>query len=54
MSTPHHRAGFAAPTQTAPQGDTLPVLIATLSLVVSIAILLTAVTMSAARAAQLF
>ena len=34
--------------------DTLPALIATLSLGVSIAVVLTAVTMSAARAAQLF
>ena len=34
--------------------DTLPALIATLSLGVSIAVVLTAVTVSAARAAQLF
>ena len=47
--------GFAVPAlrADAPQ-DTLPVLIATLSLGVSIAVVLTAVTFSAARAAQLF
>lgn len=47
--------GFAAPAPDphAPQG-TLPALIATLSLGVSIAVVLTAVTISAARAAQLF
>ena len=47
--------GFAAPARrlAAPQ-DTLPVLIATLSLSISIAVVLTAVTFSAARAAQLF
>ena len=47
--------GFAAPTPDAhpPQG-TLPVLIATLSLGLSIAVVLTAVTLNAARAAQLF
>ena len=47
--------GFAAPAPDphAPQG-TLPALIATLSLGVSIAVVLTAVTFSAARAAQLF
>jgi hypothetical protein len=49
-------AGFAAPTQQdAPRrGNALPVLIATLSLFLSIAIVLTAVTVSAARAGQLF
>ncbi len=53
---PTDSTGFAAPThdERATQGSTLPVLIATFSLVVSIAIVLTAVTMSAARAAQLF
>ena len=35
-------------------GKLLPVLVATVSLVLSIAVVLTAVTMSAARAAQLF
>ena len=47
--------GFAAPAlrAAAPQ-DTLPALIATLSLGASIAVVLTAVTFSAARAAQLF
>jgi hypothetical protein len=47
--------GFAmpAPDTHAPHG-TLPVLIATLSLGVSIAVVLTAVTLNAARAAQLF
>ena len=47
--------GFAVPAlrADAPQ-DTLPVLIATLSLGISIAVVLTAVTFSAARAAQLF
>ncbi|MEJ0078038.1 MAG: hypothetical protein WDO17_21885 [Alphaproteobacteria bacterium] len=49
------KVGFAMPAlrADAPQ-DTLPALIATLSLGVSIAVLLTAVTFSAARAAQLF
>jgi len=47
--------GFAAPMLRAEQPqDTLPALIATLSLSVSIAVVLTAVTFSAARAAQLF
>ena len=55
---------FKAPTPTgfavaprderAPHHGTLPALIATVSLVFSIAVVLTAVTMSAARAAQLF
>jgi hypothetical protein len=47
--------GFAVPAlrADAPQ-DTLPALIATLSLGVSIAVVLTAVSFSAARAAQLF
>ena len=54
---PTPSAGFAV----APRDErarqrehTLPVLIATLSLVLSIAVVLTAVTMSAARAAHLF
>ena len=49
-------AGFAAPTQhDAPRhGNALPALIATLSLFLSTAIVLTAVTRSAAGAAQLF
>ena len=49
-------SGFAgAPRdECAPCQETLPALIATLSLVFSIAVVLTAVTMSAARAAQLF
>jgi len=53
---PPETAGFAAPTQQdAPRhGNALPVLIATLSLFLSIAIVLTAVTVSAARAGQLF
>ena len=47
--------GFALPAlRAATPQDTLPVLIATLSLGVSIAVVLTAVTLSAARAAQLF
>jgi hypothetical protein len=47
--------GFAAPAlrADAPQ-DTLPALIAMLALGISIAVVLTAVTFSAARAAQLF
>jgi hypothetical protein len=45
--------GMPAPDTHAPQG-TLPALIATISLGVSIAVVLTAVTVSAARAAQLF
>ena len=47
--------GFALPALRADAvQDTLPALIATLSLGVSIAVVLTAVTFSAARAAQLF
>jgi hypothetical protein len=47
--------GFAAPPLCADTPrDTLPALIATLSLGVSIAVVLTAITFSAARAAQLF
>jgi hypothetical protein len=47
--------GFALPALRADAvQDTLPALIATLSLGVSIAVVLTAVTLSAARAAQLF
>lgn len=38
----------------APQRSTLPTLIATVALVLSIAVVVTAVSMSAARAAQLF
>lgn len=55
MFKPPTTFGFAAPAPDprAPQG-TLPALIATLSLGVSIAVVLTAVTLSAARAAQLF
>jgi hypothetical protein len=49
------KIGFAAPAARADSPrDTLPALIATLSLCVSIAVVLTAVTFSAARAAQLF
>jgi hypothetical protein len=50
------RHGFAvpAPSERAPDDNTLPALIATLSLSLSIAALLTAVTINAARAAQLF
>ena len=48
-------AGFTRPARDpALREGFLPALIATLSLGVSIAVLLTAVTMSAARAAQLF
>jgi hypothetical protein len=48
-------AGFAVATQAerAPHGTTLPVLIATVSLLLSTAVVLT-VMMSSARAAQLF
>jgi len=55
MFKPPTTFGFAAPTPDphAPQG-TLPALIATLSLGLSIAVVLTAVTLNAARAAQLF
>ena len=50
------KTGFAMPTpdERASQGSILPALIATISLVLSIAAVLTAVTMSAARAAHLF
>lgn len=49
-------SGFAvAPRDlSAPPHGTFPALIATVSLILSIAVVLTAVTMSAARAAQLF
>ena len=55
MFKPPTTFGFAAPVSDphAPQ-DTLPALIATLSLGASIAVVLTAVTLNAARAAQLF
>ena len=55
MFRPPTKFGFAVPRlgNHAPQ-DTLPALIATLSLGVSIAVVLTVVTFSAARAAQLF
>jgi hypothetical protein len=48
--------GFAVPPHplSAPHHDLLPILIATLSLVFSIAVVLTAVTISVERAAQLF
>ena len=48
--------GFAVapPDERAPHDGSLPALIATLSLAFSIAVVLTAVTMSGARAAQLF
>ena len=49
------KSGFALPAlRTDAPHDTLPALIATLSLGVSIAVVLTAVTLSAARAVQLF
>lgn len=52
---PTRSTGFAPPAQdTARHGSPLPALIATLALVFSIAVVLTAVSMSAARAAQLF
>jgi hypothetical protein len=55
MFTRSTKFGFAVPVlRTGVPHDTLPVLIATLSLGVSIAVVLTAVTLSAARAAQLF
>ena len=55
MFTRSTKIGFAAPAPRAePPQDTLPALIATLSLSASIAAVLTAVTFSAARAAQLF
>ncbi len=56
MFKPVTKTGFAVPAPDArsPHGSTLPALIATLSLVLSIAVLLTAVTLNAARAAQLF
>ena len=54
MFTRSTKFGFARPAlRAATPQDTLPVLIATLSLGVSIAVVLTA-TLSAARAAQLF
>lgn len=47
--------GFAAPTHPATRHESpLPALIATLSLGISIAVVLTVVTVNAARAAQLF
>jgi hypothetical protein len=55
MFRPPTKFGFAVPTLCIPAPeDTRPALIATLSLGVSIAVVLTAVTFSAARAAQLF
>jgi hypothetical protein len=52
---PAPSAGFAAPIPTVSRaGAALPALIASVSLVLSIAVVLTAVTMSAARAAHLF
>lgn len=55
MFTRSTKFGFAVPALRADAvRDTLPALIATLSLGVSIAVVLTAVTFSAARAAQLF
>ena len=50
------KLGFAVPArERAPHyGQAVPALIATLSLGLSIAVVLTAVTLSAARAAQLF
>jgi len=54
MLTRSRKFGFAVPALRADAAqDTLPALIATLSLGVSIAVVLTA-TLSAARAAQLF
>ena len=54
MFTRSTKFGFAVPAlRAAAAQDTLPALIATLSLGVSIAVVLTA-TLSAARAAQLF
>jgi hypothetical protein len=50
------KTGFAMPTpdEGASRDAPLPALIATISLVLSIAVVLTAVTMTAARAAHLF
>ena len=50
------KPGFAMPPrdERAPPSATLPALIATISLVLSIAVVLTAVTVNAARAAHLF
>lgn len=50
LARPFESTGFAAPTNHPRHGSPLPVLIATLSLAVSIAIVLTA----SARAVQLF
>ena len=48
-------AGFARPKQQTPRdGSALPALIAMLSLALSIAVVATALTVTAARAAQLF
>jgi len=55
FAEPTTPSGFAPPAHdTARQQGHLPALIATVSLGVSIAVLLTAVTFTAARAAQLF
>jgi hypothetical protein len=55
MFTGSSPTGFTVvPRERAPDYGMFPVLIATVSLVVSIAVVLTAVSMSAARAAQLF
>lgn len=53
MSTPSIESGFAAPRERLLRVVPLPALIATVALSLSIAVVL-AVTMSAARAAQLF
>jgi hypothetical protein len=56
MFKPVHKPGFAVPAPDArtQSGSTLPALIATLSLGLSIVVVLTVVTLNAARAAQLF
>lgn len=54
---PTQSTGFAVPMpdeQASPGESTLPALIATISLVLSIAVVLTAVTVTGARAALLF
>ncbi len=54
FTRPTKSTGFAAPAYAALRDDALPALIATISLGLSIAIVLTAITVSNARAAHLF
>jgi len=51
---PTKSTGFAGPAYAALRDDALPALIATISLGLSIAIVLTAITVTTARAAHLF